>query len=456
MPNNVATLQYSGSTTILGAVQMETYAVGGAGQASAVFEYNNALYQVLQWVGSNVGGGGSINVFRSTDGGATWSILDQANSPNAKTDTTPSAAVFYDGANTLTVASTAGSPITPASAAIQLNDFNLTTGKWGAAYGAGSSVVFAVSQLYKRSDGSILVIALSNASGSNITANVFAAGAWSQFSLVGLLTAGWSANGSSSTVYDPATGAIHEFGKAFDAVPNPHIYYQRINLNNTVIGFQDLTGLTNNNMTAMGDPIIVSGQLLWGVLDPTGKIPGILVGVPLNAPVFTLSTGIDPNLLNTATAPTLVFDGTTLAAIYILQDNLGDQQLRIATTQTVKPPAKWVPGIVFDNNVAATPLPNMQYPTLGLVGGNSLFATVQSGTVQPTNYFGSFSFVLPGPAAPTVGGANPGPSFTISPVGIGYAILPDPHIHCDVNGQKRCIVMKRSKLARPKVDAKEY
>jgi hypothetical protein len=397
-------VMYGASTVFTGALQMETYAVGGAGQGAPVIVFQGALYQVLQWDGGAFpAGGGSINVFKSTDQGQTWTILDYAHSPNDRTDGTPCAGVWFDGAHTLTIADTAGSPITPATSAIVLYDFNLLTGTWGAAYGAGSTAVYSISQFFKRSDGSVVVIALDSATGSSIMANVLASGVWSQVSLTTGLPGGWVANGSSSAVIDPATDTIHMFGFALVGGVTHKSYYQQFTLANAVAGFQDLTAVFFPQPAAMGSPLILSGNLLWGVVDTTKTFATILLGTPLSAPVFTVapSPGTDPGQpipgnpagKRFTLQPTLATDGSRVYSV-LLTDATGSNQVRLSSTSnTGNPLLGWNGSLVYDDAVGTVPLFDLQYPTISVVSG-VVYLTFQGSapgaggaTGQPTNYF---------------------------------------------------------------------
>ncbi len=124
-------------SVIHSAIQTEEHAVGGQGQGANVISFGGALYQVLQFAGLPFPAGiGSVNVYKSVNGGLTWTIQDGANSPTRNaTFPIEIAGSFYDGAHTLTVASTLGSTTSSVASPIFLQDFNLLTGTWGAPYG---------------------------------------------------------------------------------------------------------------------------------------------------------------------------------------------------------------------------------------------------------------------------------------------------------------------------------
>jgi hypothetical protein len=376
----VPVLQSSGHA----AVQMETYAVGGCGQAANVFSFGGNLYQVLQDL-SGFATPVRVNVFKSTDGGATWAKLDSANAPTKSA--VPSAGVYFDGAHTITTATTLGDIIVPSSHPITLQDFDLSTGLWGAPYGAGSGNVGGVQQIYKRSDGSLFVIVYNST--NSISAYSFLGGVWTNFSITGSFPGGWSTNLATATAFDPATDIVHMFGIAFEGGINKKHYYQQIDLANTVSQFQDLTG-TYIAASAMGNPLILSGNIVWGVSDPTNSYATIIVGTPLAAPVFTVapSPGIDPGQPIPSASiftlqPTLATDGTELWAV-VCDSSVG-QVVRLSVTANIANPVSgWTGAVVYsDSNPDG-----IQYPTLSIIGGLPFITFQQNpGGGQPTNYF---------------------------------------------------------------------
>lgn len=379
------------------AIQMETYPVGGSGQGAPVFEYGGALYQVMQFtglVGGFPGGIGSVNVYRSTNNGASWSIIDGAHSPsNGHIHADPSAGVYFDGAHTLTVVTSAGTAVDAFAAPVSVRDFDLSTGLWSAAYGAGSSNCYGVNQCFKRSDGSLLVIVIDTLGAGHIAAFVLAGGVWSSFSLTTLFPGGWNSNDLSSAVIDPATDTIHMFGIAFDGVPVKHQYYQQILLSNSVVGFQDLTAVYKA-ASAMGSPIIVGNQICWGVTDVAITYATILVGSPLSAPVFAIapSPGIlptqpIPGYPNTL-QPTLTTDGVRIWATFC-GDGVSDLIYVSFTSNLSNPMLGWDGGLVYDDPTQSIIL-FPQYLTLSVIPSISEapVLTVQGNSFgQPTNFF---------------------------------------------------------------------
>lgn len=389
-------LQYSGSSASLGAIQTETYPVGGCGQAAPLISYNGALYQLLQFEGTGFPAGGDINVFKSTDAGVSWAALDTGNAP-VRGNNVPNAGSFFDGAHTITVAYTQGSPISTIPGPILLQDFDLSTETWGAIYGVGSPDIYTVNQAFKRSDGSLLVICgdvLSSGILSHISAYVLASGVWSVVDISGGMAGlGWTTNGSSAAVYDSSSHIIHQFGKAFDGGSGQHTYYQQIHLNNSVDNFQNTTALFSTRFGAMANPILVGNQILWGVGDTGNTFPTIVIGTPLATPVFSvLSTpGIDPTGTPTSfftLPPTLATDGTTIFAVYIEQLS-PDLVVRLCQTTSVSDPTLgWSGADLYNGGTDSPTIVRGQYPTLSVIGG-LVYATTQGRASffdEATNY----------------------------------------------------------------------
>lgn len=387
-------LMYALSAGLLGAVQMETATVGGSGQGAPVFSYGGKLYQVMQQTGAQ-----HIYVMQSADRGQTWNILDEANSPSRAPDTEPTAGVFYDGLNTLTVAYiTANIGV---GGSIVLQAFDLVAGTWGATFGAGSPSVNVVNQVFKRSDSSYVVItnrALSGITALGITAHILTAGVWSAVNLDTNVTGGRTNNGTSSACIQ-SNDRIHVFGFTLDAGVR-FAFYQALEADNSLGSSTNFNaGTFNYRAGNMQSPIIVSGNLVWGVRDSaTGTVPTILVGAPLSAPAFSVlgGSGIDsgnPGFNQVTICPTLATDGATIFGVYAYDDGV-NSQVRIASTTNVADPitGPWTGSSFYNDAASQILLETQQYPTISVISGNPN-VTIQgpppgsSGPFQPTNFF---------------------------------------------------------------------
>jgi hypothetical protein len=377
-----------------GAVQMETTALGGSGQSAAVFKYNGNLYQVLQFLGG--GETEPIWVFKSTDAGLTWAILDAANSPQ-RTGNAQSAGVVFDGLHTLTIAYTAVTR-TVNIGPVVLQTFDLSTGLWGAMFGAaGSPNVRTVNQIFVRPDGSTVVITNRAFVGGNvvgITAKVFAGGVWTaSVNLDSNLPGGVTSNGASAVAMDP-TGRLHVFAFGLDAGNAHFTLYQAFESNNTLGSFTNFApGVFHGVIGAMANPIISGANLVYGVRNAAGTLPLVLVGTPLAGPVFALSGNIDPAFAGVADPgvdPTLVTDGTLIYAVYQFNDG-AVTQVRLASTANLAAPLLGWSGASYYSDLLGFFQQAAQYPTISVIGGVPAvtlqgFAPNPIGQ-QPTNFF---------------------------------------------------------------------
>ena len=356
----------------------------GRSGATSVFTYGGNLYQVLQSFSN-----GEINVFKSSNGGTSWAPVAVGTGPTGLA-AIQQGGVYFDGNQTVTVAFCTGDQTAPASAPIVLQDFDLATGTWGATYGAGSGNVYQVNALFVRSDGSMVCICINGVSPLTTAAYIrTSGGVWSHVSLDSLLSGGWTSIGNTCACYDPSTGTIHMFSSASGTKQ----YYQQFLLNNTVANFQDTTAVVGGpigQQISASPPIILQGQLLWGVCDPTGSYATILVGAPLSNPVFSVGPvpGVNPIQPNPAVinqntlAPQLATDGTTLWAAFIGTANAPSCVYVSFTNNLSDPTSGWLGGQVILTGGLTI---GQEFPTLAVINGSPNITLMNSSTLQ--NYF---------------------------------------------------------------------
>ena len=405
---------------------------GGFSPQYAPFLFDGNLYQVLQAAGpvpASFSPSGGIFVYQSVNQGASWASLDTANGPT-RTDLTPGAGFFYDSAQTIIVAWTPDAgPLVGHHGALNLKNFNLNAGTWGATYGtAGAPLVWTVAQAYQRPDGSILVLATPNFAAGAVngcTAYVFAAGAWSSFAVDTNLPGGFLSTGNISSCMD-STGRIHVVMLADNGVTREWCY-QLVNTNNTLgtsavlqVGAPNLPGAA-----AAVQPNISGNNFVFGIVSDNGLYPSIIVGTPLSAPVFTTlgSPGIDPNLpagFLRLSAPAIAVDATGLYASYLIQQNNNVFLIRTAFNPNVNTPLMgWSQSIqAFDAATSATgDATDWQFLGIRRDSGN-LFGsanTTQGGSGQPTQFW--------------LGVFAPG-AVTLPPLSAGGAGTPPPNRMC--------------------------
>jgi len=395
MPTYNPIIMYPTSTAAFGVITMECYAVGGSAQTDGPFLRGGNLYSVMQSVNNPPG---NIYVVKSTDQGATWTILDLVNSPQRHITgviNAPTAGAYWDGVDTLTVAYNAGS--LTVGGPIKLQTFDLVNEIWGPLFGtSGAPIVNAVNQMYIRPDGTLIVLTnriMSGFSAVGIRAFILASGVWSApFNVDTNITIGFISNASSSTVIDLTTGIIHLFGRALSG-GTPLVWYQQILANNTLGPYENFGATFLPTFSGKGNPIIVGANLLLGVVDSTDTYPTLLLGTPLAAPVFSVlsSPGIDPGFPGAGSTntlqPTLASDGTNIFAVYLFF-NTGFTGVLVRLAQTVNianPLLGWSGSEIYDGSTGTILNNSGQYPSLSAVAGQ-LMITVQANA--PGEYYG--------------------------------------------------------------------
>ena len=413
MPITTPVQMFSGSSASVGMIPMEGPGVGGGAQTYGPFRRGLNLFSVMQQNQSGLGNS-FVKVMKSTDDGATWSILDDANSPiRYALDASPAliSGAFWDGADTITVAyNPTHFLFGGVGSAVVLLTFDLISETWGSVFGTvGAPIVNAVNQIFIRPDGSLILFTNRTMNGSSARgtrAIVFASGIWgSPFNVDTNVTAGFNGNGVVYAVMDSATGIIHLFLKSFDGAFNTLITYQQVLLNNTLGNFTNIPDgtLIYEVMEGLGNPVIVGNSLVWGVVDVTGTGPGILIGTPLINPIFSAPGGIiDPGFVPPAYStlmPNLWLDGSLLWAMYQYTNTSGATLIRVGSTPNLLSPSTgWTFTTCYDTSLGSVQLTYPGYCSFSIVSGEGLM-TVQALAIgatygDPTAYFLSFLSVL--------------------------------------------------------------
>lgn len=364
MPTYSPVLIDTGSTDNLGSYSMAPNAYGWA-QQNSPFVVGRALYFVAYR--AVLGGSNTINVFKSLDLGATWQILDGANAPVRGNDGA-TGACYYDGADTVTVGWTDAATPPGAMGTIYLQDFTISTGTWGAAYGsAGSPTVYIVNQIYKRSDGTL--IALFNRTYiagviQGLSAAVYTAGAWgAPFAVDSNVTAGSVSDGRCATVLD-SIGTLHIFMECWLGTPltNNFWSYQQVHLDNSLGAFHNFAitdAASSVFMSGEGNPVIVGSQLIYGVMNHALSNSILFVGTPLNNPVWTIgpAAGLDPappfSAGDSYYVPVLAASSTKIYALVRITDTSvmpPDLSLRLLQTSNLANPiaGPWTAQTIYD------------------------------------------------------------------------------------------------------------
>jgi hypothetical protein len=466
-----------------------------AGATFGPFVYKGALWTFIQRITQFPR---RVSAFTSNDNGNTWTVVDDAHALTAGTNN--NATLFFDGIQTVTFVITTGA----GPWGMGLVQFNLATQKWSTLFATAGAPADnqGVTAIWVRPDGS-RVILYSIASGTDSRlhyavcskTNVWTLGSTdlgtNMEALPGWTTAFPIISNQAHSIMDKS-GKIHivwytgGIGSSGGHVWATRCFYQAINTDNSLGSFFDFPGqdqATQDLGIISGGPLCVpmiieaagpiTSKIVLGVTrqSPAQSVnfhyPTLWIGTPITAPVWTelvAAGGVDTasGYSGQNTVPYEIgdafTDGTCLYWIFTRNDlnyTFG-QQLRLLQTCNLNDPTQgWSATTIFD---ISTGPPSFNFagqtlflPSVRVVQGQTLIggdAFTDATLVNEARFwFGNFQTSGPiGPPAPTVGGANPGPTFTLSPVQIGYAILPDPKVICDVNGQKRCVIMKRSKI----------
>lgn len=286
-----------------------------------LFQVNGQrLYSLQQKIGS---GGGNINgtgMWSSTDG-TTYTELDAAHDiPNAL------GTMFYDAPNNQAIVALVQDTAPPTQQTVFLKTFSTLTNTWGANFAAGGPLAVTVVQhVFKRPDGTILVIydagnGHAPAGQTRLQANVWNGAAW-----MGAFDAGagsFATDGANlivstcCAIMDPATGNVH-----LAYTNGTHYYYQEILENNTLGSFHAF-GALNLNFGAFGNIIIQGNNLIIGGFDITSTHNEFFIGTPLSAPVWTTVT--PANMVYTvghvANQPIVATNGTNVYALVTFFD----------------------------------------------------------------------------------------------------------------------------------------
>jgi hypothetical protein len=374
-------MMFSGSTDlglVLATVGMSCGPQGAGAQAAPLL-YNGVLYAAMQTGGSAVAPR-EIWVMFSTDSGVTWTVADQANSPESGTVVSPNmGGVVFDGSHSLIFAYNNVDP--PPGSPIQLQNFDLDTQTWGVVYGVATAPTSSqVSAIYLRSDGSLIVFfnrAVIAGVVVGVTAAVFSGGVWgAAFNCDTNVAGGQTANADIASCYDPNSGTVHFFVPTLDGAFTHRTLYQQVLSDNSLGVFQTFTAADFGQLVfGENNPIIVGTRLLWGVPSVGNDYATLLSGTPLAAPTFTLmpSPGVDPQgpggPASIQYAPCLVFDGATISGAYVVTTATGNRQVRVVQSAAPASPfTGWSGSLAFDKPDPLF-LSGFEYPAIAVLAG---------------------------------------------------------------------------------------
>lgn len=320
---------------------MEYLPAGTPRQILGPVLFNGAIYMPLVVPNPiTIGGPSTFQIFQSLDGGKTWTGLNNTGAPNATTNMQAG----YDGNGNFIIAfSTAGYG---SNGSINLQNFSLLTGTWGAVYGTASPPTTQdVGGVFVRPDGSIAVIHNPSTSGagtvSGMSVSIYSGGAWTTTFDAGVAIQSLSGYELHTTIVTwmgatvDTAGNLHLFFQVEGGTPaaswNGRVFYQLVEPSNALGTFADFATPTTGGVIGSvvnANPTVVNDQILLGIVDVSAGVggkqfPSALVGSPLSAPVFFSipAPGMDPNTFDLLecsnnVAPVIAFDGQTVFALY--------------------------------------------------------------------------------------------------------------------------------------------
>ncbi len=360
-----------------------------------VWKYGTAVYISLV---TQQAPNRELRIFTSSDDGATWTELDTGSGPSFQWATG-----FFDGNHTFYCAFRANNT---AAGAINLQNFDLATGLWGAVYGTSGAPTADGTGIavYLRESNNTLLVLYGNRNSFNapdpsgvggVSFDLTALTWGVPFDVGAALLAlpGWDATQTTCpaaqlTSYIDASDNVGVFFRTNSVQTSPVIwgnraFYQQIlpddslgsfedfpNQDVAVSGKQDLEVFTGS---PMGRPVLLVDQDM--IVLPVSmnnriqgfplQLPNVYLGTPISAPVWSINLNVtlDPEALVDTTiyaesAPAAAFDGQRIYAVWSAQDSDGQNQARLRlgfTSNLVAPDQDWSAQTIYDLQVDAAP-----------------------------------------------------------------------------------------------------
>lgn len=372
---------------------------------------------------------GEVQIFKSSDGALTWNLIANAGHPTALGPGCIFMAAF-DGGHKLTIAAQAAGP-----ANFDLWDFDLSTETWGAMYGdSGAEQSVILQWMFYQTSGK-LVLGFRN-TGFVDSFGVFTGGAWTFTDLTANDTPGDRQTGMNAAI--DANDIIHVLITSGPFLPD-HLFYQQILANGTLGAHSQISdgslggGADIDYASAM--PAINNtgaGYIIVPVIGnvSTTPIQTILIGTGLAAPVWSFANiGVDQILY----AGNASFDGTNLYVAVAPQTGL--THILVYKNPTPAVPSSGWSVTSYDVSGAGVSVDSAYVSADPVYKGNLIFQDNPSQT--------QFAFLPIGPPPPPPPGVTIFSGVMLAGVPIGGTFsLPDPSRHCDVNGLKKCIMIK--------------
>jgi hypothetical protein len=255
-------------------------------------------------------------VYKSTDGGNTWIELDGADRPVAE-----GAAVYDPIGNRFICALTVA--VFPVTSPIFLQDFNLGTETWGAAYAtSGGPGTVGVFQVFLRPDGTIAVFFAGDTpppiGETTLRGAIWDGATWSSSIDVGTAALAFGGTFASSVCacMEPISGVIHLAFASKNAAGSPSTadyFYQQFKADNSLGASNHFTAASLGLSLIFANIVLFGSSLVISFAANSRADNSVIVGTPLSAPVWTQTTPAALSGLGSiGTSGMIVSDGTTL------------------------------------------------------------------------------------------------------------------------------------------------
>ena len=272
----------------------------GASQTEGPWLANGALYVILmpQFQFGNVL---SIDAWKSTDSGQTWTEMDHAHAPQGG-----QMVACFDGAHTMTACFTTTNASAPTP--VNLMSFDCLTDTWGPlSVQSVFTLVDAPGVLFSLATGGFLLVYPTDGILLDVAGAFFNAGVWgAQFAIDTNALAAMTGNKGTYLgtfgVSDPA-GSTHLFFGYNDGVFVEHLFYQLVTSAGVLGSFFEFGAIPTPLTGQYGTPCLQGTNLVFPVqtVDGSGNNrTSIYVGVGLTAPAWTLFSDIDPGMVGSA------------------------------------------------------------------------------------------------------------------------------------------------------------
>ncbi len=266
---------------------------------SGPFSFGGAQWCLALWT--------TLRVYKSMDGGLTWSQQDAAHEPAINGDSR----INWDGVTNRAQAAYIDNNNFPI-----LIEFDFTTGLWTAPHSENSTIVQAagpnITGVQKLANGDVLLFYINSLPGP-VRMAVLSGGAWTNNIQVSAQAFGaGQADQFTYSVVD-ATDTTHIFWWSQKVVPNnTQVYFYRSRSSggafSAIHQFDDVfagDGSFESGVVANGNELVLPYKRQQIGVDPT-IFPAVWRGTPLNAPVWT-SELVDGSAFPNADLPFLGF-----------------------------------------------------------------------------------------------------------------------------------------------------